>query len=372
MTRFLEVEGNKGRGMHPFQILFARMGITVVLNSIYMWYKHIPDFPLGSEEVRLLLVARGLSGFFGVFGIYCRLRLNSSSYILLTASIDSLLYLPLADTTVITFLAPSLACWACSFLMNQPFTRIEQTAAYISLFGVILIARPTAFFSLGSSSPKISDSNVGVPLNGVKSSQLPDFANYENVTLQQRLRAVGVAMLGVVGAAGVYTSLRWIGKRAHTLITVNYFATWCTIVSCVMMNVLPSIGFLLPKSIKEWGYLGFLSICGFFMQFLLAAGLQYENSNRVTNMVYTRMLFALVFDKILFDISPSLLSIVGSSLILSSVIYVAVYKDTMTKPQRHYTREVAGSNCDEEQGFIPVDITGGDEEESYEMQNRRE
>ena len=73
-TRLLEVEGNDGKGMHPFQILFARMGITVVLSSVYMWYKHIPDFPFGAKEVRLLLVARGLSGFFGVFGIYCERR----------------------------------------------------------------------------------------------------------------------------------------------------------------------------------------------------------------------------------------------------------------------------------------------------------
>jgi hypothetical protein len=55
------------------QILFARMGITVLLASAYMWYAAIPDFPLGQREVRLLLVARGLGGFFGVFGMYCKL-----------------------------------------------------------------------------------------------------------------------------------------------------------------------------------------------------------------------------------------------------------------------------------------------------------
>jgi hypothetical protein len=69
--RLLELEGNNGKGFHPFQILFARMGITVILASLYMWWKGTPDFPFGARGVRGLLVARGLTGFFGVFGMYC-------------------------------------------------------------------------------------------------------------------------------------------------------------------------------------------------------------------------------------------------------------------------------------------------------------
>ena len=61
-TRLLEVEGNKGEGLHPFQILFARMFITVVLASAWMWYKKTPHFPLGKPEVRGLLAARCFGG----------------------------------------------------------------------------------------------------------------------------------------------------------------------------------------------------------------------------------------------------------------------------------------------------------------------
>lgn len=71
-TRMLEVEGNNGKGYHPFQILFARMGITAVCSSWYMWWARTKDFPFGVKEVRSLLVARGLFGFFGVFGMYCK------------------------------------------------------------------------------------------------------------------------------------------------------------------------------------------------------------------------------------------------------------------------------------------------------------
>ncbi|KAK4904590.1 hypothetical protein LTR66_017887, partial [Elasticomyces elasticus] len=212
-TRLLEVEGNLGKGLHPFQILFARMGITVVLASAYMWYNKTPHFPLGRPEVRRLLVARGMGGFFGVFGMYY-----------------SLLYLPLADATVITFLAPGLACWACSILIKEPFTRIEQIGGLISLFGVLLIARPTSLFSAWSHAPPASaDGDMVPPVNGTVG--IPDASNYDNVTPSQRLMAVGLALLGVLGAACAYTTIRWIGKRAHPLISVNYFAAWCTLVS---------------------------------------------------------------------------------------------------------------------------------------------
>lgn len=61
-----------GEGYHPFHILFARMSITVLCASLYMWYKKTEYFPFGMREVRSLLIARGLFGFFGVLGMYCK------------------------------------------------------------------------------------------------------------------------------------------------------------------------------------------------------------------------------------------------------------------------------------------------------------
>ena len=68
-TRLLELEGE---GMHPFQILFARMSLTLIFCCTWMYWKRVPDFPLGAKGIRLLLVGRGLSGFFGIYGLYCK------------------------------------------------------------------------------------------------------------------------------------------------------------------------------------------------------------------------------------------------------------------------------------------------------------
>lgn len=216
---------------------------------------------------------------------------------------------------------------------------MEQIAAYVSLSGVVLIARPVSLFAslrhddavpLASGDPDLQV----LPKNDTALDSGHHLASsYDNVTPTQRAMAVGIAMLGVIGAAGAYTTIRWIGKRAHPLISVNYFATWCTIVSITMMLVLPDVGFLLPQNWVDFAYLLFLGICGFIMQFLLAAGLQYEKSSRATNMIYVQMLFALSFDKLIFGTIPSALSIVGSSLILGSAIYVATHKEDPKKDE---------------------------------------
>jgi len=88
------------------------------------------------------------------------------------------------------------------------------------------------------------------------------------------------------------------------------------------------IQFRLPSNREEWGYLIFLGICGFLMQFLLTAGLAHEKSSRATNMVYTQVIFALAFDKLVFNTTPDGWSIVGSSLVLGSALYIAVHKES--------------------------------------------
>jgi len=147
---------------------------------------------------------------------------------------------------------------------------MEQMAAYVSLAGVVLIARPVSLFAALSNSgdsvpPASGDSDLAPILKNTTASPDRLAADYDAVTPTQRATAVGIAMLGVLGSAGAYTTVRWIGKRAHPLITVNYFSIWCTIVSIIAMLTVPGIGFLLPWNLKDWTYLIFLGVCGFLM-----------------------------------------------------------------------------------------------------------
>lgn len=76
-TRLLELEGE---GMHPFQILFARQGLTTIFCSLWMWKTRVPDFPLGKPGIRYLLCIRAVTGFFGIYGMYCKFYFHMSTW----------------------------------------------------------------------------------------------------------------------------------------------------------------------------------------------------------------------------------------------------------------------------------------------------
>lgn len=262
-TRLLETSGPHGAAMHPFQIIFTRQSITTLLCTTYGLYtKSVPFFPLGPPDARWLLVLRGLFGFFGVFGLYF-----------------SLLYLPLSEATVLTFLAPILVCYICSFIIpGQTFSKQQQLAGFVSLVGVLFIAQPASLFSSSTTqadskpSPSYDHENVSSYSNSTSPSH---GSGPQEPTADQHLMAIGIAMLGVFGATGALTLIRAIGTRAHAFISINYFSAWCTIVSLAALLIFPDVNFRFPGNLTEWGLLLSLGVCGFVMQFLLTAGLAY-------------------------------------------------------------------------------------------------
>ncbi|KAL8720244.1 MAG: hypothetical protein Q9225_002876 [Loekoesia sp. 1 TL-2023] len=327
-TRLLETSGEP---LNTFQVMFARTGITLVMGTVYMWWAEVDGFPFGPKEVRKLLMARGFGGFFG--------RRHPT-----TATCTSLIWL---TNAIAVF---GIYCMLYFLLV----------AGFVSLLGVVLIARPTSFSLHSGYSATVGGARDALPAaNATYSMQLE---GEDSVKPAQRLIAIGVALFGVLGAACAYTTIRWIGQRAHPLISVNYFAAWTTFVATVVLLFVPEMHFKLPSGLKQWSYLIFLGVCGFVMQLLLTTGLAYEKSSRATNMVYTQMLFALAFDKLVFDTTLGALSILGSSLILGSALYIAVRQNSLKN-----ARQSARIDGDEEDGLMAT----GDASETTTNVDRR-
>lgn len=297
------------------------MSITVVVSYLYMLWARVPD-PLGRRGVLGLLTLRAVGGFFGVFGLYYSVK-----------------YLELSEATVLTFLAPILTCYAMSlFVPHETFTWKQQLAGLVSLGGVVLIAQPFSF-KLGG---------------GDEDGDGDDL---------QHLIAILVALVGVLGATCAYTTVRMIGKRAHALVSVTYFSAYSMVISAIAMLVLPSVDFKTPATAFEWTLLVGLGVCGFLLQFLLTAGLAYvppsedgssasasSSGNRATSMVYTQMLFALLYDKVIWGNTLSPMSWAGSALILASAIYVAVAREGEEKADHendHDAPEAPGQQDEE-------------------------
>lgn len=125
-------------------------------------------------------VAAGASGFFGLYGIYYSLQ-----------------YLSLSDATTLSFIAPILCGLLAYLVLSEPYSLSTFLISLTSLFGVVLIAKPSFLFP---------DEELDVMI----------IAGGEVIaTGRQRSIAVAVSLIGCCGAAGAYVAIRSIGKTAH-------------------------------------------------------------------------------------------------------------------------------------------------------------
>ncbi|KAH9907037.1 DUF6-domain-containing protein [Xylariomycetidae sp. FL2044] len=301
--------------LHALQIIFVRMLVTSVLGSLYMWYKRVPDFPLGPRGLRGILVLRGTAGFIGLFGLYY-----------------SLSYLEISDATAITFLIPTLTAFVCFVWLGEPYTAREALAGLIALAGIFLIARPAFLFG-----HKVVDPISGDPLEKVTVSMLDgvDFLNASSsnpdasvpALAAQRAVAIACAIMGTLGAATAYATIRVVGKRVHSLIAVNYFAVLATVGSAVIILAHPDLDFILPRGATQWVLLTIIGVAGFLLQFLLTEGLQREKGGRATNLTYLQMVFILIIERVIWGTTPPIMSFAGSALIIGAAIWLSLQRN---------------------------------------------
>lgn len=285
--------------VHAFEVIIVRMGITLICCVTYMIAMGVPDPIVGPKGVRTLLVTRGITGFLGLVGLYLSIQ-----------------YLSVADATVLTFLTPLTTAITGCVLLREGYSATQAVAGVCSLFGVILIARPPFLFN-------------SMP------AAIPDGLYLPETTPAQRMMGVGAGMIGIVGATGAYTAIRAIGRRAHPMHAMTFFSLWCTIMASLGMVVF-GIPVAYPISWKWSLLLLMVGVFGFVAQILLTLGLQRETVSRGSTGVYFQMLFAVVLERLIFGVMPSLLSVLGAAIIMSSALCVAL---TRREPTRDSTTD---------------------------------
>lgn len=68
----------------------------------------------------------------------------------------------------------------------------------------------------------------------------------------ERTIAVVCAILGSFAAASAYATIRVIGMRAHSLLSVNYFAVLSTVSSFLIIMIHPDLHFETPQTLPQW------------------------------------------------------------------------------------------------------------------------
>ncbi|GAA6036017.1 hypothetical protein JCM8097_005217 [Rhodosporidiobolus ruineniae] len=273
--------------MPVWELIFIRMLCTFLGCFAYLHWTGDPNPFLGPPGVRLLLCARGVVGFFGLFPGYYALQ-----------------YLSLSDATTISFLSPVLVGLLAWILLREPYSRLEALVGFTSLLGTLFIAKPHFLFP-----PPGEAENLGG----------------EEVTPEQRLAATGIALVGVFGAAGAYLLIRLIGKRASPLHSISYFSFYSVVVSLLYPLVFDA-----PPVFKlEKRFLMLIvpiGIFGFLAQALLTMGLQREKAGRGTLAVYSNLIFAMILERVVFHKLPDAWSLLGACIIIGGAIRVALEK----------------------------------------------
>jgi len=227
--------------------------------------------------------------------------------------LDSLSWLEISDATVITFLIPTMTAIVCFLWLREPFTWKEALCSFIAFLGVLFVARPPWLLPHGHPvTPTPDHPDNKMPL----------------LSPEQRTLAILVAILGTFGASTAYATIRVIGKRAHSLISVNYFSLIATLASFLIILIHPDLRFVAPKTLGQWGLIAIIGLFGFLLQFLLTEGLQREKGGRATNLTYLQLVFALAVERVIWGTTPPLESLIGAVLIIGAAVAVSLQKET--------------------------------------------
>lgn len=222
-------------------------------------------------------------------------------------------------------------------------------AGMIAFAGVLFVARPPWLFP---SHPVDPISGEPVPVaDGVNIyAALKDAASESPISPAKRTVATLIAIMGALGASTAYATIRVIGKRAHSLISVNYFAAIATVGSAAIILVHPDLHFVIPETYGQWGLIAIIGLTGFLLQFLLTEGLQREKGGRATNLTYLQLVFALIVERVIWGTTPPVESFVGAALIISAAIWVTLQRNAaVTEQQKTRTPDEESSLLGNEQ-----------------------
>ena len=331
--------------MHPYQILFVRMSITYVCCAIYLIIKHDQNFPFVPKGYRKYMIGRGIGGYIAVAGQYF-----------------ALLYLTMSDTISITFLAPVITSLMAYMFLRERFTRAEAMGGAVAFVGVIFISRPSFIFGSNST----IDSTTAGTQAGATTVDNGSSGNGRNLeTSDPKLRLLGslFALSAPFGTGIAMCSIRKIGFHAHALVTVSFFALITCIISFLGIMLTPGLFFEMPRNARQWAYLTLLGLSGFIMQYLLTAGMQREKAARAIAMSYSQLIYASVFDLVIFGHWPSKMSLLGEFIILTAVLSILYYKEDSSS-SLHNDTEACASGALSSGGSISLDTLSIDDDDN--------
>ena len=289
------------RGLAAFQIVFIS-GLVRWLTLAATVYASGANAKAKAGQRRLILI-RCMCGFVGISG-----------------STFAFTQMHIGDATAIVFSAPLWASVLAWLVLGEALGAVDVAAILLSLAGVALVARPPFLFGPAGAAAAA----VGPPGDAVHRV-------YRSV-------APLVAVVASIGAAGVATTVRYLGTKAggvHPAVLAHAYALFTVVVS--------PLGFLVPgqapRGLSAPG-LGTLLAVGVgalaaVNQLMLNSGMQRVPAGLGAMMRNIDIVLSFLWQALLFRQPAEALSVAGSALIVACTAGQALRKWAQQRSRDH-------------------------------------
>ena len=216
----------------------------------------------------------------------------------MTLAFSALAYLPLAEATTISFVAPLFSVVLSALVLAEPVRRHRWSAVAIGFLGVIVVMQPAG-------------------------SHLPP-------------TGLALALAAALGVAAVTITIRQISRTESTATTVLWFTLFSMAVSAAF---LPFFG--QGHSLEEWLLLLMLGLSGGFGQLFLTSSLRFAPVAVVVPFDYVQLLWAVLLGWLIWDTRPLATSWIGGAVIIASGLYT-VYREHRLGRDKPHTPPLQG------------------------------
>jgi len=239
------------------QIIFVRALVSVVLS---LWdLRRVGVNPLGHR--RGLLLARGLSGFLALMGVFY-----------------ALMHLPLAQATVLQYLHPVFTALLAFFFLWERPSAATLCCVLLSLIGLGYMVSP-----YWASTASLDGSHLAL------------------------LAGLG----GAFGSGVAYTLVRKLIATEHPSVIVLYFP-----LVCIPGTLMLGAGDFIWPTATGWLILAGIGCFTQLGQVALTKAMQWDSASRATSLSYIQILFAGALGWCFFAETPTMTTLIGSGFIL--------------------------------------------------------
>jgi drug/metabolite transporter (DMT)-like permease len=129
---------------------------------------------------------------------------------------------------------------------------------------------------------------------------------------------VAIALSSAVFSSLAYVTVRQLAKTENPLVIVFYFPLVAT-----PLAIPWAVADWVTPSATEWLVLAGMGIATQVGQVFVTKGLMLERASRATSVGYLQVIFAMIWQTVLWNDTPTLLSLAGAALIVVGTLTVA-------------------------------------------------